>query len=253
MPARWDPKKEAELIRWVNSKRYTYPEIAQKMGLKKNQIATKANHLGLKNPAYLRRVTKHAHLRQIVMTYFLTHSWEETRVRFRLTSPELKSLFTVGYRDPKYSHLRKDTRRKDPWTLEEMLFLIRHAGIRERSWIAKKLNRGCGTNIKERLQKWNASSKHLNGMPATWAIQLWGSAFSERRIRTKAGPSGGNDMWRFQILPWQDCLKLSEQYSTDEIIKAGIRAMVKFQKFIFNTESASVIRRKINQSTKECK
>jgi hypothetical protein len=248
MPARWKPEKEAELVRWVNSGKYTYLEIAKKMGLNKNQIATKANALGLKNPTYRKRITKHAHLRERVMTYFLDHSWEETRLRFRLTASELKSLFTVGYRDPTLAHLRKDTRRKDSWTLDEMLFCIRHAGIRERSWIAKRLNRGCATNIKERFQKWGASTKFLNGMPMSWVIQLWGSEFSDRRIRTKAGPPG---IWRFQLLPWHDCLVLSKKYPTDETIRSGIRAMVKFQEFIFKTKSSSVIRRTLSEALEE--
>jgi hypothetical protein len=251
VPARWNLKTEAELIQFVRTGQYTYGEIAKKMGLNKNQIATKSCHLGLTNPTYQKRITKHAHLREPVMTYFLTHSWEDTRLRFKLTSSELKSLFTVGYRDPKFTHLRKDTRRKDEWTLEETLFLIRNSGIRERLWIAKKLNRSTARNIKERMQKWNASTKYLNGMPLSWAREFWPKDALDRRIRTKAGPSGGKGIWRFQIFPWHECLRLSKKYPTKPEIKAGIRSMVRFQEFIYGTRSKGWIKRKINQSLGE--
>ena len=227
---------------------FTYHEIAAKMGLNKNQVATKASHLGLINQIYLKRITKHKHLRKKALTYFLNHTFDETRVHLDLTQAEMKSLFTASYQDPKLAHLRKDTRRKDPWSLDEMLFLIRHAGIRERAWIGEKLNRSGQRNIKERMQKWNAGTKHLNGMPLSWARELWPLDDLARRIRTQAGPSGGQGIWRFQLIPWHDCLKLSKEYPTKPAIKSGIRAMVKFQEFIHQTNSAGWIRRKINQS-----
>jgi hypothetical protein len=246
MPARWKSEKEAELIRWLKTEQFTNAEIALKMGLNVNQITTKANSLGYINPVYRKRITKHAHLREKVMTYFLTHTSEETRVRFGLTQSEIKSLFTVGYRDPRFSHLRKDSRRKDAWTLEETLFLLRHAGIRERGWIAKKINRSTARNIKERMQKWGAATKHLNGMPLSWARQFWPNDLLESRIHTKAGPSGGTGIWRFQIIPWHECLRLSRKYPTAVEICAGIRAMVRFQEFIYGTKSSVSIRRHIN-------
>jgi hypothetical protein len=181
----------------------------------------------------------------------MTHTYEETQEHFKLTRGELKSIFTVGYRDPKLAHLRKDTRRKDSWSVEEMLFAIRHAGIRERNWIAMKLKRGnSGVVIKEKFQKWNASTKHLHGMPLNWALSLWPHAEFSNKIRTKAGPSGNEGVWRFQLIPWADCLKYSRTYSTPPAIRSGIRAMLRFQQFIFRTQSPSVIRRKINQSLK---
>lgn len=194
--------------------------------------------------------SKHSHLREPVMTYFLTHTWEETLKKFKLTQSELKSLFSAGYRDPKLKHLRKDTRRKDPWTLEEMLFLIQNAGIRERAWIAKKLNRAGARNIKERMRSWNAATKFLNGMPITWAATLWPNAKLPAPIRTLAGPTGNNNQFCFRILSWQTCKSLSMRYPTPPEIRAGIQAMYKFQSFIYRTNSSAWIRRKINASLK---
>ncbi len=195
--------------------------------------------------------SKHSHLREPVMTYFLTHTWEETRVRFKLTESNLKSLFTVGYCDPKLAHLRKDTRRKDPWTLKEMLFLLQHAGVRDRNWIAKKLNRAGQRNIKERMQKWNAATKFLNGMPRKWAVELWGQyAVMPPGIKTKAGPTGGVNTgdFRFVIIPWHEAERLSKTYRTPPKLKACIRAMMRFQEFIHGTKSPAWIRRKLKQA-----
>lgn len=251
MGKRWNTDLENELITLLKSGRYTNKEIAQKMSLTQNQIQTKANALGYINQTYLKRITKHKHLRKKVMTYFLTHSFEETRVKFGLSSSELKSIQTVSYRDPKLAHLRKDNRRKDRWTLEETLFLLRNSGIREREWIAKKINRSNARNIKERMQKYNAGTKFLHGIPITWARELWPNGKFSNIIHTKAGPSGEGGIWRFKIIPWHECLKFAKKHETPLEILYGIRAMIRFQEFIFGTTSSVWIRRYINQSLEE--
>lgn len=226
-----------------------FSDIAKEMGKSPASVRYNARGLGLKSKGRKGGWnSKHKHLAKPVFEFFLTHTWEETQKHFNLTASELKSLFTTGYKNPKLAHLRKDKRRKDKWSLEEMLFLLQHAGIRERGWIAKKLKRGCATNIKERLQKWNAASKHLNGMPVSWALQLWPKIPLKVRIRTQAGPSGGAGIWRFCIIPWHDCLQLSQRYPTSPVIVSGIRGMIQFQQFVFQTQSQGLIRRKINQS-----
>lgn len=250
----WSNAEIEQLRRLSASGKLFYSEIAERMNNNPVNVRYMARRLKLP-PSSRSRMgewnRKHAHLREKVMTYFLTHSWEETRKRFSLTRSELKSLFTAGYRDPKFAHLRKDTRRKDEWTVEEMLFLLRHAGVREREWIAQKINRSCARNIKERMRSWNAATKHLNGMPLSWARQFWPADPLWNRLLTKAGPSGGEGIWRFQIIPWHECLRLSRMYPTPVEIRSGIRTMVRFQEFIHGLRSGAWIRRRLCAAIRE--
>lgn len=247
----WTKAEDKTLTRLATNSDKFLSEIAEILGKKPQAVRYRARTLGLKaSSASRRRIgqwnTKHAHLREKCLRYFLTHTFEETREHFGLTDSEMKSLFTVAYRDPRLAHLRKDTRRKDEWTHEETLFLIRHAGIRERNWIGKRLNRGGQRNIKERMQKWNAATKYLNGMPKAWASELWGPGVGANRfIQTKAGPTANSGSFRFRIIPWHDALRISKTRETPVEVKASIRAMAKFQEFIFQTKSAAKIRREI--------
>lgn len=249
----WTQSELTQLKRLVAKNTLLCTEIADRMGKPVVNVRYMVRKLGLNRPARHRIGEwnrKHAHLREKALRYFLTHTFEETRLYLGLTKSELKSLFTYAYRDQNLKHIRKDTRRRDAWTLDETLFLLRHAGIREREWIAKKLNRSCARNIKERMQKWNAATKHLNGMPLSWARLLWPQDPLERRIRTKAGPSGGDGIWRFQILPWAECLRLSRRYPTALEVKACIRGMLRFQKFIHQTDSSAWVTRRIKMAVR---
>jgi hypothetical protein len=246
MPARWPRERELELIRLVKSRKYDYHEIARIMGMNRNQVVTKGQALGLKNPVYLMRKTKHAHLREPAMRYFVTHTWEETRERFGLTQSELKSLFTVGYRDPKLRHLRKETRRHDAWSLKEKLFLIQHAGIQPRTWIARRLKRGGAHSVKEELERLQMNSKFVNGMSRKYLLEILGPWDCPKGIKTKAGPSGGGrGDFRFVVVPWTECERLQKRFPrrfTPEL-KTAIRAMAMFQRWVFGLKDGAIVRR----------
>ena len=250
----WTQSELTQLKRLVAKNTLLCTEIADRMGKPVVNVRYMVRKLGLNRPARHRIGEwnrKHAHLREKALRYFLTHTFEETRLYLGLTKSELKSVFTYAYKDQSLKHIRKDTRRRDAWTLDETLFLLRHAGIREREWIAKKLNRSCARNIKERMQKWNAATKYLNGMPLSWARTLWPNANLPEPIRTKAGPSGDKGKFRFKLLSWQACLALSNKYPTPPEVRSGVRAMYKYQCFIYRTKSPAWIRRKINESLRQ--
>jgi hypothetical protein len=246
MPARWDHQREEELIRLVKIGRYTYGEIAEQMGLTKHQIATKANYLGLKNPTYLKRVTKHKHIREPVMKYFLTHTWEETREHFNLSHRELKSIFTVSYRDPKLKHLRKETRPHSAWSDQDWIFMLRHSGVMPREWIAKRLKRGQTYNsVKDALAKFRGYGKYMNGMPVGWAVHFLEVSELSHAIRMKAGPTGHHGEFRFRLIPWVTLERLIKGRRMSPEVRTGIQAMARFQRFIHGTQNEKTIRRRI--------
>jgi len=238
----WTERDEAELRRHCAEGKLLLREIAALLGKKVGSVGYHARKLGIyKTPAGRQGEgkRKHKHLRRAAFTFFLTHSFEETAEKFSLTKTQLKSLMSVCYKDPEFSHLRKDTRRKDPWSLEEMLFLLRFSGVQPRSWIAKSLDRSGARNIKERMQGWNASTKWLNGMPLAWAKTLWPEA-DPPSFKTEAGPT----YFKFRIVTWHDAAILAGKYKTPPEIKACIRAMVRFQEFIHGTRSKAAIKRR---------
>lgn len=250
MPKRWPENKEKELTSLVKSGKYTYPEIAEIMGVNRNSIATKARALGLSNAVYMARKTKHAHLREAVLRYFLNHTWEQTRRRFNLTPSELKSIFTVAYRDPKFAHLRKDRRRRDAWTVKETLFMLQHAGIQERKWIAGKLKRGTKESVKEQLSRLNSNSKYMNGIPVAWAVRV-APELSNIGIKTKAGPTGGKrGSFRYKIIPWVQVAKLIKGKPLPADLRLGIEAMATFQRWIHGLKSDRAIIRRIESAAR---
>lgn len=230
---------------------WTYPEIAKKMGMSRAAVISKAAKMGLINPVYQARQKKHEHLKEPVMKYFLTHSFEQTQAKFGLSARQLKTLMNCAYRDVRFQHLRKDSRCKEPWTLKEMLFFIQATGLRRHAWIAKKLGRGTFNATKDRKRKWGISNSQFNGMPKTWARAFWPEAPLEGGVLSLAGPGARLKQFQVELIPWHDCLELAEKYPTPPEIKVCIRAMTRFQEMIYGTRSKSWIRRKINAVLKQ--
>lgn len=246
---------QIEKLKELNRKNPTwyFTDIAKELGIKPQNIRWNARKLGLKTNTIRGSWNgKHKHLRKPVLEYFLNHSFKEVMEHFKLTKSELKSVFTAAYKNPEWAHIRKDTRRKDLWSLKEILFLLTYSGLQSRSWIAKKLKRGCSTNIKERLQKLGGSSKFRSGIPLTWAQVFWPNAILDPLcIQTKAGPNGINCRTNFKIIVWEDCLKLAKKYPTHSLMVDGIKAMIKYQKFIFQNDNMNEIKNKIEIMVKE--
>lgn len=239
MPARWPREKEMQLRGLVRTGRYTYPEIARKMGISKHMAVMKAGYLGLKNPVYRQRKTKHKHLRRPVMEYYLNHSALECQKRFGLTPSEFKSILTVSYRDPELKHLRKDTRTKRPFKHEDWIFIAAHAGLMPRGWIAKKLGRsrdGRFHVVKERLRSAGVSTRYLPGLTHSLAKGLLPEvAFVS--ILTKAGSPGCSGNTQTRIVPWVMLEDLTRSRRIDPTVRAGIRAMARFQRWVYGAKT----------------
>lgn len=235
---RWKPAEVLELRRLVATRKWTYSEIADQLGRAQESVKQKAGELGLKNPVYLRRKTKHRHLRVSAMEYFLTHSAVETQKRFRLTTSEFKSLMTSGYRDPALAHLRKDTRNHEPWTFQQTMSLLAASGLQQRAWIANRLGRGGMHSVKEMTSRLNMGTRYVNGLPKRLADELVGH--SVIGFKTNAGPDGrwaGVDC-RPVLVPW--VVIYSEARKSRKVpphIVAALRAMARFQRRIHGTRS----------------
>lgn len=169
---------------------------------------------------------KHAHIREEVLTYFLKHSFEDTAKRFDLTHSELKSCLTNAYKIPELRHLRKATNDHSPWNTKQLKFLLRHAGLRDRDWIANKIGRGNRTCIKERMQFLGIASRNLQGLTLSQFIE----AFGERPkffLQTVAGPKAQSKAY-WKIVPW---------VWLDKEIKAGRLKTAKEMSILISTHA----------------
>lgn len=247
----WTQIELDRLKELVLSQKFTYIEIAELMGRSKSECAQRAQYMGLKNPTYLKRHTKHAHLREKLLKYYLNHSAEEVQKHFNLTPSEFKSCLIYAYKDPKLTHLRKETRRHDQWSIDETKFLLQHAGLNSREWISRKLNRGGMHSVKESLSRLNIHSKYINGLPKKMAFDLLRVDHLPKPVKTKAGPTGCRGCFQFQIIAWVQLEQFMKHKKIDPEIKIAIRAMAKFQKWIFGTENPDVILKKIHRFVKE--
>jgi O6-methylguanine-DNA--protein-cysteine methyltransferase len=235
MRTKWTPDEKRKLKSMVESGQYTYGEIAD--ALKKTQVSATlvGQKMGLRNRAYLDRITKHKHLREPVMKFFQTHSFKETMERFGLTWSELKSVQTVSYRHPKLNKYRKDKRRHDVWSQKEVQTFARYSGLQPRAWIAKKLKRGTMQSVKELAQRLGTDTRYLNGLPERLARIIDPSSSG---IKTKAGAPGRSGECCHRIVPWVVLAQSKKMKSVHPEVSAGIRAMAHFQKWVQKTRSA---------------
>lgn len=245
----WSEENETALVNMASSGVFLNKDIANRLNKSPNLISWKLKQLGIKNTAAQAIMgkwnSKHSHLREPAMRYFLTHTWEETREKFKLTESELKSLFTVGYRDPKLKHLRKDTRRKDGWTAKEFKFLLQHSGLMPRDWIASELNRGGRLGIKDRLEKLGVASKSVNGLTLSQFRVAFGRE-PEFYLMTKAGPGRGKySATYFKIIPWvwlEQELR-ARRLKTHKIFRKLIASMALFQEWVFDGNALKKMKR----------
>lgn len=228
----WEPHEYQQLKHLIDAG-LTNPQIAEIMDRPISAIQIKAQRKFGGNPNYRALKSKHAHLREPVMTYFLDHTWEETRKKFKLTQSELKSLFTVGYRIPELAHLRKDTREKSAWTTKQLQFLLTHSGLQPRDWIGKKLKRGNHICMKEKLAQLGVSSKNLNGLTLSQFREAFGRE-PEFVLETKAGPGRGGTPTYYKIIPWVvlDEWRRQRKIKCHPIMRKLIKSMALFQEWI---------------------
>lgn len=234
-----------------------YSEIAERLGRKAGAVRWKARKLGLptgrSRPAAQSRMGQwnsiHAHLREEVLRYFLTHTPKETTERFGLSAKEFKSLMTTAYRQPGFKHLRKTTRDHSRWNAKQLKILLRYSGLRQRKWVAEKIGRGnVQSCIKERLNKLGVASRNLQGI----TLSQYRQAFdSEPRfyLQTDAGPIGVSGKWNrsthWKIIPWvwlDKEIKAKRLGASEEFARL-ISARAMFQDWIFEGNALAKMKR----------
>jgi len=241
-------KQKLEIVNMAMSGTMFYSEIAEASGVKVQNVRHFARVFGL--PKAQKKMgqgnIKHSHLHNSVLIYFLTHSFDETAKHFKLTKGELKSCMSAAYRDVTFRHLRKDTRTQAPWTTKQLLFLLRHSGLRPRKWIAEKLKRGNAHScIKERLQKLGVSSRTLNGFTLSQFRQVF-QKDPGFFLRTDAGPQSPHAKCTlFKIVPW---IYMAEELKSNRLtsikpVRDLIYSMAFFQDWIFQGNAIRKMKR----------
>lgn len=226
---------EKDRIQKLLEQRKSNKEIADILGTSYATVAIFVRrHLG-GNPYK----TKHKHLREPVMKYFLKHTAQETICKFKLTSSEFKSIMTVGYKMPEFAHLRKDTRMKEPYTLKSLLLLFQLSGFVQRDCIAKAIGRSNSRVIKEKMQNLGLNStKNMNGITFSQYVDVFGDE-PKQFIRTQAGPFNSLRDYFFRLVLWSDIDNWLKDglIRTDDVMNAYVSAMATFQRWFFKTEN----------------
>ena len=181
----------------------TTKEISILLGLTQATVSIYCNRkLGLKNPNYLKRITKHKHLHKKALKTFLTNSHKETASILGLSEGELKSCLTYAYKDENLKSIRKDKRKKDKWSSRDLRILLTNAGLISRKEICEKLNRGKTVHVvKDKLGQLGVSSKNLNGLTITQFRNLFKKEARAYK-KTSAGSGGDTLGGHFKIVPW---------------------------------------------------
>jgi len=235
----WTRDEEQILLR-LRRRGDSVSQVAEVLSRSRAAIAVRSQRLGATRADGRHHSSKHSHLRKAAMTYYLTHSFEETAKRFELSHSEFKSLLTGSYRDPALRHLRKDGRRRDAWSVDEILFLLRASGIQPRAWIAKKLGRGTLQSVKEQTERQRLPTRYVNGIPLRWTRELLGIEDLEVGFKVKAGPTGRHHLidCRPILVPWivlDWLIKRLPFLDVPDHIVAIVDAMKRFQLFIHGT------------------
>lgn len=239
----WDDSLDARLIS-LSKKKLFATEMAKELDKRPASVRWRMHKLGIESSKtrvaerYGKWNIKHAHLREAVMRFYQTHSYETTAKKFGLTKSEMKSLFSVCYRMAELKHLRKDSRLKSAWSTKQLKFLLQHAGLRPRKWIMEQLDRGKNVCvIKERLGTLGVSSRTLQGI----TLSQFRQAFEQEPsfyLKTDAGPDGGPKgtlPTRWKIIPWvwlEQEIK-AKRLKTPKEFGMLISARAHFQEWIF--------------------
>lgn len=220
---------------------FTYPEIAEAIGVSRNSIASYCQRWKIHNPNYMKRLIKYPQVlvQNIFEAWATTEiSYEELAKKYNVSLNELKCIFIRGYRLKIFKNYRRDVRSKRSWELEETLMLLQFAGLMSRKAIAARIGRCTYQGLKDKMKGLGLQTRYVNGITS----HLWGnSKLKDYCIKTKAGSPGPNGNTNQKLILWIDLERLFKKNSYYPMI----RAMANFQKFIWQTKSKKEIKQKI--------
>ena len=214
----------------------TNPEIATEIGLTRPQVAAYVQKFLGGNENYLKRRAKHKHLHEKILKLRLKMSDEEIRDKLCLSEGEMKSCMTCAYRREDLKHLRKDKRRRDSWSSDELRFLLKWSGIISQEEINKYLKRGKNRIvIKEKLQQLGLCSKNINGLTHSKFRALFGcDPFYFLQTSAGSPASKFSELANWIIVPWCHIEEMLNDGVIDhtESLKIYVSAMAIFQRWV---------------------
>lgn len=223
-------KQDRDTIRSMIKDGATYPEIARALGRSASTIATEARSLGLSSRKnYFIRRGSYCSKTTLDRIFGLYQSRTRSEVAdvTGLSISQVSHALDVGYK--RFGYQIKDKRRHDEWNTEELLTLLRYSGLQERTWIAKKLDRGTMHSVKEVLTRMSSSSRYLNGLPEKLAVELLNIPLDS--VKTSAGAPGPKGNCKTKMVPWVVMSAMIKRHHLKlaPAVIAGIEALSKFQ------------------------
>lgn len=241
----WTKSEERELIRLAMSGKILNKDIAKKLGRTAMAVNAKLERMGVRNRAIEKKMGRwncrySDEFKKSVVEFFKNHTIDECAEKFELSKGQVIGIIQ-RYRESGFiSSNFKDSRNKNTWTSDDYRFLLSHAGLMPRSWIANKLERGSESSIKDRLKRLNISSRSINGLTVSQFCEAFGKN-PEFCLSTKAGPKREsiNLPTHYKIVPWvwMDEEIKSGRLKTVKPMELLISSMAMFQRWIYGTRA----------------
>ena len=241
---KWDSQKIKE-IRLMIDNGLTNKQIAEVYGVSRYSIAVAVQKKLSGNPNYRLQKQKYKHLYEPVMKYFINHTWDETKKHFSLNDRNLKSIFSYAYKSKSLKKYRKDSRRKDAWTIDELKALVKTCGLIERKDIARILKRGNGQGVKDKINQLGLKSRNVNGLTLSQYRELFGKE-PKNLIKTNAG----SGLMRIKLVPWVMLEHEKDLKKMPKFINEMVQSMAMFQRWIYESKNNHQCLRKIIANTK---
>jgi transposase len=245
----WTQDQDRELFLLVKTGNFLNKEIAEKLGRSPYSISYRLRKFGIKNTAsskvYGKWNKKYSdEFRKKVIAYFRNHNARETAEKFKISHGQTIGILETSRRSGLLPPKFKDQRNKKPWTASDYQFLLAHAGLMPRDWIAKKLNRGGLLGIKDRLELLGVSSKSLNGITLSQFREAFGTE-PDFYLQTKAGPGRGGTPTYYKIIPWVwlDGEIRARRLHAPEPMRKLVRSMALFQDWVHDGDALKKMKR----------
>lgn len=224
----WDMVEVSKMRSIFLKDKCTIDELAQKMGRSKKSVERKLNHLGLKRSSeeYIRY---NEDFKETVVAYYYTTNRKETCERFNISENVLEGFLTRRKRKLNIT----TTTRKNEWTTDETLYMLRYIGLKPLSYIAQQMGR-TESALYSHIRRRGYRLSYVNGLPKELFDKIFVRTSDMAFMRNFEGEI---------FIPWttfED--NLDKITNGDEFQVIIVRSMAKFQRFLHGAKNNQEIK-----------
>lgn len=196
----------------------TISAMANELGRSRKSVERKLNRMGLRSPSR-EAVTYTEEFKATVIAYYYATNRKETCEKFGISDRVIEGFISRKNKRLGLTSVKK----KNEWTTEETLILLRYIGLKSIPFIAMKLDK-TESAVNSYLKRRGYRLRYVNGLPQ--------SIFEEMFSRTKELPFMRTVEGEV-FIPWSTFEdNLGSISKGDEFQILIVKAMAKFQRFL---------------------